>query len=460
VATWAPGQPWPGTAGGASSPLWSPYVRLFVQAAIGSGQGFHMGPHAQDRLDAGNVIGHVPSTGPLWVDITCDVIDVHISGGVSTSEGIFSKPDASTVEVTIADPDHIYDPLSPAGQFTYGGRSRLTPGVPVHVFAEVVNPTNASVTQHDLFTGTADSWQQEWTPTPSMRQTTMVAPDTIKQFARWDRPEQAPVGAGDTVQQRIARIVSFFGWTGTVLDPAGGGVRTLAATTLAQSAWELLQRTLDDELGFIYFTPKGELRWLKRDAWQTIGTPYITLGCDVGYDVLTDTTSTALDQQMRNAVYGARTGGTAQQSISQSSIDKFGKYDYNRTDLGLADDTQVAGWTSFVVQLYAYPQVTLADVTFQPRIAAQPWACWRDVLAAKAVTDIVRVVWFPPDIPTNVVDTKNRIVGVRHQITRTGWEVTWQLVAANVSQSAGAVFHMGPHAQDRLDSNFVLGFAA
>lgn len=460
MPTWAPGQPWPGTAGGATSPNWSPYVRLWVQAAIGSGRGFHLGAHTNDRLDAGNVMGHVDNTGELWVDMACDVLDVDITGGVSSSQGIFSKPDAATVTVTIADPLHIYDPLSPAGRFTYGGRSRLTPGVPVHVFAEVVNPADATITRHDLFTGTADSWQQDWTPNPSKRQTKLIATDVTKAFARMDRPEQPPVGAGDTVSQRVHRIVDFFGWTGTVIDPTAGGVRTLQATTLAQSAWELLQRTVDDELGFVYFTAAGALRWLKRDVWFVIGAPFMTLGCDVGYDVLVDATPTALDRQMRNAVFAARVGGTSQQSLSQASIDKYGQYDYNRTDLGLADDTQVSNWTSLVVQLYAYPQVSLADVTMQPRLATQPWSCWRDVLNVKAITDPVRVVWAPPDQPTHVIDTTSRIVGFRHTITRAAWEVTLQLIAANASQSAGSIFHMGPHAQDRLSAGFVLGFAA
>ena len=325
--------------------------------------------------------------------------------------------------------------------------------------AEVVNPATAAVTQHWLFTGTADSWQQDWTPQPSSRRTQLIATDVTKVFARYDRPEQPAQGANETVQQRVHRIVNFFGWVGTIIDPVGGGTRTLQATTLAQSAWELLQRTLDNELGFVYFTPRGELRWLKRDVWFTIGAPAITLGCDVGFDVLVDATPTALDRQMRNGVYAARVGGTSQQSISGASRDKYGPYDYNRTDLGLADHTQVSLWTSLVLQLYAFPQITLADVTMQPRLAAQPWVCWRDVLSTKAVTDICRVNWAPPDHPTHVIDTTNRVVGFKERNHPRRVEVTWQLIAANPASSAGQIFHMGPHAQDRLSAGFVMGLA-
>jgi hypothetical protein len=452
--------PWPGTAGGASSPHWSDYVRLWVRTAIGTGTGFHIGPHNADRLDAGNVIGHVPASGPLWIDITCDVLDVAVIAGARSVQGIFSKPDAATVEVTIADPGGIYDPANPYGPFTIGGVSRLQPGTPVEVTCEVVNPADSTITKYWLFTGTADSWQQDWTPQPSTRQTTLVATDVTRQFVRMDRPEQPAVGAGDTTKARVQRIVTFFGWLGTILAPAGNGAATLQATTLAQSAWELLNRTLDDELGYVHFTTKGELRWLDRSVWFTKTAPVVTLGCDVGYDVLTDATPSSIGWQIRNAVYAARTGGTTQTATSPPSIDRFGQYDYTRTDLGLNDDTQVDKWADVVVQLYAYPQVTLDDVTFQPAIADQPWQAWKDILAVQQVSDIVRVHWAPPDIPDHARDISSRVVGYQHKITRTQWEMQWNLTAADPMSRLGAIFTIGPDPQDRLDSNFVLGFAA
>jgi hypothetical protein len=462
MAPWTPNMPWPsGTPGGAASPAWGGYTRLWARAAIGAGNTFHVGQSDTDRLDDGNVMGGgVPGPpGTLWVDLSCDVLDLAVQGGASSAQGIFSKPDAATVEVTLSDPAGIYDPLNTGGPFSYGGRSRLVPGVPVEVFAEVVNGSDGTWTKYVLFTGTADSWAEDWTPNPYDRQAVMVATDATKNFVRMDRPEQAPVGAGDTVQQRVHRVVDYFGWTGTVIDPAGGSPRTLSATTLADSAWEMLNRTLDDELGYIYVTPAGALRWLNRETWATVPPPKVTFGCSTGYDVLTDASPSALDRQMRNAVNAARAGGTTQSALSQVSIDRYGRYEYTRTDLGLADDTQVGTWATDVVTVYAYPQVTLDDVTFQPAILGH-WAVWNDTLATQPVSDVVRINWSAPDLPEHVVDNYSRMVGYHHQITRDRWEITWQLIAARAMQYAGVIFHMGPHANDRLDANFVLALAA
>jgi hypothetical protein len=234
---------------------------------------------------------------------------------------------------------------------------------------------------------------------------------------------------------------------------------TLLATTLAQSAWELLNRATDDELGYIYFTPSGDLRWLNRSTWTTPVAEHITLGCDVGYDVLLDATPSALDRQIRNAIYAARVGGTTRTAISQSSIDRYGRYDYTRTDLGLADDAQAGSWAAAVLELYAFPQITLGDVTFRPSIVARSFDVYDDALSVALISDIVHIVWSPPDLPASyTVDNLSRVVGYSHTISRHVWEISWQLVAANAMQFAGVEFTMGPHAQDRLDAGNVMAF--
>ena len=83
---WVPGDPWPGTAGGAHggpSYPWGTPIRLYVRAGLAAGRAWHIGPHAAARLDGGNVIGPVaadadPPTidGRLWVDLSCDTTAV------------------------------------------------------------------------------------------------------------------------------------------------------------------------------------------------------------------------------------------------------------------------------------------------------------------------------------------------------------------------------------------------
>jgi hypothetical protein len=471
-----PGDPWPsGMPGGAASPRWGGYVRLWVRAALAAGNVFHLGAHDYDRLDAGNVLGGAPVAlaraefaDRLWIDVTCDVLDLEVAGGASSSAGIFSKADAATAQVTLADPHGIYDPLNGHGPYAYGGRSRLVPGTPLEVFAETIDDPAAaspSATRYFLFTGTVDSWGEEWTPTPSKRRAVVVASDATKQWVRYDRPEQPPVGAGDTTAARISRLVDYYDWAGT-LEAWPTSAVTLQATTLAAAGWELLNRTTDDELGFVFFTPAGALRWVGRDAWFTFSDPALALGCAEAvdgleaYDVIVEASPTALDLQIRNAVYAARSGGATATATVPASIDRYGWYDYKRTDLGLEHDAQAGEWANVVVTLYAFPQIGLEDVTLRPDVAPDSWAAWAAVLGLEWITDLVRVVWAPPDRPADVIDGLSRVVGVTHTVTRTEWEVEWQLIDASTLAYAGVVFTLGPHTNDRLDAGFVLGLTA
>jgi hypothetical protein len=360
--------------------------------------------------------------------------------------------------VNLTDPERKYDPLNPDSPFTLGGRSRLVPGTPVDVFAEVVNGDDATVSRHWLFTGTADSWGEDWTPNPRNRTAQLVATGTSKAFVNMKRPAAVPpVGAGDTTAQRVQRIVDLAGWLGTI--DAGVGVVTHGPTALDAIGWDLLNATLDDELGFVYFTTEGALRWIGRDAWFDLSAPpVLELGCGDGlHDVLIDASPSAIDVQIRNSVFAARQDGATAHAMSSSSIGRYGRFDYERTDLGVATDAEAAEWAATVLRLYAFPQIALADVTFRPSIDPRSFEVWRGALDLAFVTDLVRVVWEPPDRPADdAIDTRVRVVGFHHTITRRSWEVTWQTIDADALGFSGAIFTLGPHANDRLDAGFVL----
>lgn len=467
--------PWPSsTAGGAWSPYWGGYVKLWARAAIAAGQTFHIGAHSNDRLSSGNVLGGAPAApdlfapsalatpvSRLWIDLSCDVRTLSISGGASSSQGVFSKPDAAVCELELADPEGIYDPLSSSSPYTYSGRSRLQPGVPLEVFAEVVNATTGAVTTHRLFKGRVESWGEDWTPRSSSRSARVIAADETHTWVRFDQPEQPPAGGGDTTAQRVQRLATFYGWTGTI-EPAASSTVTLAPTTFAQSGWELLQRTLDDELGYVYFTPAGRLRWLNRAAWSTPSAPVVVLGCDAleeagddFRDVLVDVSPTSINYEIRNNIYAARTGGSQVNVRSSSSISRFGRYDYQRTDLGLDTDPQVGAWAAAVLNQFAFPQIALDDVTLRPAVDPSSWTLYRTLLDLRYVEDLVRIVWAPPDIPENVIDGLVHVVGHTHSISRHVWETKYVTASAG-ALGASSIFTMGADAQDRLDAGYVL----
>lgn len=482
-----PGDPWPDTtfAGGAVG--WSGYVRFFLQAQIASGAAFVMGPAPPDRLNKGNVLsqpGGLPAdaarTGGaqlsgLWVDLTCDLVDCEITLGSTSTAGILSKVDAGTLTATLYDPDGVYDPLNPSGPYSLNRQTRLVPGAPIRAFAEVIDDqagtAGTSARRFPLFTGTADSWREDWTVADGERVAKIVATDTTKVFAAMDRPEQAPVGAGETVATRLQRIATYFGWGGVVNQglPYTSNGQALQATTLAQSAWELVNRALDDELGFCYFVPlppsgafTPQLSWSNRDVWKYRGGPAITIGCgETGtgtattdtYDIGVDVQPASFDELLTNAVYAARSGGAQQTATNPVSIDRYGESSVNRSDLGLNTDAQVAVWAQMIVDTQAYPQTSLDHVTVAPAAALKPWRAWQAVLLVNIPQTVMRVVWDRLDY---VADVSFRVVGWKHSITADDWQIEWQTVTMSTVPAA-SLFHMGQHARDNLDYGYMLG---
>ena len=464
---WLPGQPWPGSPGGAAHAAWGGYTRLFVQARIATGQRFTMGAAPHDRLDAGNTLSaplaeraDAPTT--TWVDLACDLTELELSLGSSAGAGILSKSEAGTLVATLYDPTGKYDPLNPTSIYSLSGRTRLVPGVPVRAWAEVIRNPAASTPAVDtfpLFTGTADRWSEEWTREPSERRAKLVSTDPTKNWARADRPAlPAPIGPGDTPAQRLQRIADNFGWLGAVAV-AAPTVTTLAPSTLAQASWELANRVANDELGFAYFAPQapaetpGVLTIVGRTAWADRPAPVVSIGCGPGlYDIATNVHPAAFDTQLRNAAYVARSGGTQQVAKVASSIARFWESSIDRTDLGVADDVQASAWARAIVTLMAYPQASIDTATLRPDLDAAPWDAWRAVLGVPLITALVRVLW---ESAGYTVDTEARLVGWTHKITAARWEVEWRTVSAAVS-SAATSLHMGPHRQDDLDAGYVM----
>lgn len=464
---WLPGDPWPGPyPGGAALEAWGGYVRVYLQAEIAPGKPFRMGQDPNDSLSSGNVMNAASVerglVGGLWVDLTPDVTEMEITLGSSAGDGILSKAEAGTLTATLYDPTGKYDPLNPSTPYALSGRTRLTPGVSIRAWAEVIvyplgsGPYNRY--EYPLFTGTADRWSESWTNEPSERFAELVATDITKTWARFDKPAVTAVGAGDTPLGRLTRLRTNYGWGGGILQ-TGTTTRTLQATTMAQAGWELVNRVADDELGLVYFRPKSPsatqdvMMLLTRDVWTAAPpAPSYSIGCGAGlWDIAIDAVPASFDEQLKNAAYVSRSGGTQQTARVQSSIDRWYEQSLNRSDLGLADDTQVATWATTIVTLYAYPQTTLESITLRPDLHTDQWTAWQ-VLGVTLGVSIVRVLW---ESAGYTVDVLVRVIGWTHRITTDAWEIEWRTIAASFSGTA-ATWNLGPHAEDNLDAGYVL----
>jgi hypothetical protein len=441
--------PWPGTPGGAYSPHWGGDIRLYVLAAILTGTVLKWGASDSDNLDFGYVWGKgetlrsVPALpGRLWVDVSCDVIAVETAIGGSRADGAIAHAEAGTCTIRLADPDRIYDPTNPGSPYQFQGASRLSPGTPVVVFAEYWDGDD--VTQYRIFTGTVDSWDEPWELRPEKRVATVQASDAIKDLVRRDYGATAAVGTGDTVDVRINRLLNYYSWTGVkVLDPS---TNTLQATTMAQSAWELIGRATGDEIGFTWLDAEGTLRFKNRDTWQSTPEPVLTVGCspeDPAYDAMTEARGIAASLNITNAVYASVTGGAIQSATNPTSIDRYGVMSYKRTDLGLQNDSQAGAWAAFLVSLQSWPRAQLDHVTLTPAFVPELWPILLDL---DLITDRIRVLWAPPDA-TVTTEVTGRVLRVSHAITRKRWDVEVGLVLADIVTS---VLHWGVHPKDRL----------
>jgi len=482
--TWTPSDPWPSnTPGGTrgadpTAPYaWGAYQKVWVLAEIASGNPWTMGPHPFDRLDAGNVLidagdmagggptppGTLPPVDGLWVDLSCDLIDLEIRGGAGNVQGVRSQTEAGTLTATLYDPTGKYDPLNPDTPFQIGGRSRLQAGTRVMAFCEtIVDPTAATptVATRYLFGGTADVWAEEWTKEPSDRRCQLIATDIVKDLNKMDRPEQPPVGGGDDVFTRLNRIAAYFGFPG----PTGLGEftdRTLQATTLAQPAWEQLNRAVTDDLGFLYVAPYptgGLLVYISSLMWQdgVADPPLITVGCDdpAAFDIVTGARPASLDAYLTNHVTAARAGGVEQVADNPTSVDTYGTKDYKRTDLGLETDAWAADWATTLVALSAYPRHAVDRITLQPAVAPDAWLAFRRVLQVTPVVSRIRLLFQTPLVPYTL-DLTVRMVGWTHRVNAWTWQTEWRTTAASMG-AGGRPWTMGPHAFDALDAGNVL----
>jgi hypothetical protein len=395
--------------------LWSDWVEVRVQLAIGSSSGadptFTLDDPTFSQLDYA-VLGS--PTAP-YVDVTCDVRQVAYRWGATRTDGVLTRWEAASATVVLDNNDAQY----PIG----GDDTPLVPMIGLDVQARIVQPTVGAWVP--LFTGYVNAYLLAFDPHTLDCTVTLQSTDATALLSAYNAPAQSPLGEGDTASQRVDRILTEAEWTGARDLQAGG--RIMAATTLANDAWTELLLVNDSELGAVFIAPSGAATFRTREtvmgAIVSSAAPVADWGPGASQLRYEDVVTASDDTLLKNIVDAARPSGTQQTARDGASVSKYLPHRWGRNDLALDTDGDVQAWASLVLQTSSVPFRRVDALTVTPQV--DPAHLWPIVLAT-AYLDRWHVDVDPAVHPV-AISTDALVRGWAVTLDRVSWTVTYAL---------------------------------
>lgn len=366
-----------------------------------------------------------------------DVVFQDISQWVRsfTTQRKFSRDiqtwEAGTATVVLNNVDGRFSPANLAGPYVTGGITGIRPWRPLRIRAVYLGQA------YEIYRGYATAWKDTYVePYPGGGHviTTVPCVDELAALARFDGLEQASQGAGELSGLRIQRILNNAGHTGR--RDIDLGRNTLQATTLAQNAVTELKLTADSEGGALYVNRTGTVVYDQGYALIDNDRSHFvqaTFGDQPGDLPLADMSTSYDGDLLVNIAAFARTGGTQQQSVNQTSRALYGDKRYSRTDLLNDNDADVTILADFWVQQYGQPELRVDSITVKPR--NNPTALFPQVLD-REVRDLIRARRTPPG--GYQISQDCHIAGISHTVSEDlNWTTVFDLWSAQVYQGVG-----------------------
>jgi hypothetical protein len=306
-----------------------------------------------------------------WVDVTCDVSEITLTGGADAPDGVVTAIRATTGGLTLHGDE--WNPwASPWGDM-------LGPDVAVRIRWRHAGDT----TWLPMFYGVTDGW-------PYDRDTKIAAVpilDATGYLANLKLGELGmPVGNGESVSARIGRVLDAARWPAARRDIPSDRALQVAATVLGDMAWSLVATAADTDLGLVFCTRAGLVTYrpvAQLGQWSpVILTPHLTDEDTGAPDDLCVVNYTRADPQVvRNDVTIARAANPSvandtpvpYHATNDGSVQRFGSKTYERTDLIHASDS----WSQTVASVILdndsfpapHPQTAELDVRTDFRVA-------------------------------------------------------------------------------------------
>lgn len=352
---------------------------LLVEANIG-GSTFRLDDDVYGRLDGDGRLG---PTDDGWVDLGCDLLELSQVAGATDDAGMLSRSEAGLLTLTLSDWASKWDPMnldSPVAQdWQLGCRVRVCFSAfesleQMHdVATDVIGQSDSWFTP--IFTGRIESMVVAGMENDDQTVTVEVV-DDIPILAAANPLAQSPVGGGDTIDERVQRILTNVGsslelgidpshpeWPGTGADAP----YEYQSTTLAQPAWTEILLTCDAALcipvmrgdGMLALTPQAPNSVFYRDykvRWDE-GEGLVSVEVENNRN------------QLRNVVNFAAIDSTMQSAVDPASITRQGgRFEYSRGDFPLAHDADVADVAQRLLVRSSDPAPRVTSIGFWPQL--------------------------------------------------------------------------------------------
>ena len=348
-----------------------------------------------------------------WVDITGDVRGIEWTRGADEYRG---RPRIGIVTLTLASPDRKFDPWNPLTETAQAGY--FAPGTIIRCGVQSATYTGVGL-WIPQWTVIVDRWEQTSVGSEADFAVNIIGYETARDLAEVDDNALASaVGAGDTLNERMTRLLDAADWPYGYIESTQDSGIVLQSTDMADNRLAEIYRTADSTDHTVRSARDGRLMAYTFDypgavsvsVWPLLDVSSIVLGVDdvpafgvsrslsggVDYQVVKydyDTFRTyPTDEGMVNDARYARVGGTQQVAENADSIARFGRRTQVRNDLLCTTDGAAANLAAYNVARKGANALRVASVDLTP------WA-WNDdsnYLAAIAADIGVLAFVYPP----------------------------------------------------------------
>lgn len=345
-------------------PWWAEFVEVLVEIGVGTG----IPPDVRalwDRTlwDNGST-GEWSELEPEWTPVDpCRLRSFKVTRGRDRAVDRFPS---SSCSITIDDPD---GSLS-WDQDVDDADLEIRPGRQIRIRARHVSSGETFPVWRGWIESIADGFAPGYPP-PAV----FTCQDLLAQVAHVNLPEQEPVGAGETSDERVARLLALAAVPENWQDRQSGRI-TVQATNLARNLADDLGVTADSEGGAVYVDRDGIVcfrnrDWLRVDPLAT--EVQATIGgtgadvCGSGYELVRDAGDIVNDVQV------ARAGGTMQRATDETSIARYRRRTWARSDYVMETDDQAMLLAKRILAARSSGNVRMNEVQIVPNVDDATW---------------------------------------------------------------------------------------